>query len=487
MSKYSTADEEIVTKYSLGLVFTVFTIKIITVFFTMSLSYMVEVSDASFDILMVLITWMALKSSRKPADGDHLYGHYKINSMAGLLQSILIIGLYAWLFYTSIQRLIQVIFFKQPYVVENGLMGAISLGGVVIIVFFISRKIVDIGKKTQNQVIIAQGLNFRGDFYRNISVIVGLILSSIGFAFVDLIIAGIFSLIVIYQGIGVFRQSFNELIDANVITDDTLEAIKKQINLISGVDAIEAFALKTAGKKLDANIVLRLQYVSSQYFSNLISDQVRGIICDEIKTYQCQIFIQYTFKAKKSNGQEGNQKFSGHLRELIRTSDLSSDIHSIEITRVENDLILHFHLRVDANLTLQEAHALISETENNITRLVKQEIPPNLGLQVFSHIEPFEDTAQLIVESQKITEVSHIQDILQKIIRNHPDILSIEDLQVYPESDGIGLIFRILLPPDLNIVRAHAITDALEYDLRATLSKVAYCLIHTEPKMEKKQ
>ena len=112
MSKQNTTDEEVVTKYSLVLVFTVFAIKIITVFFTTSLSYLVEVSDASFDILMVLITLMALKASRKPADGDHLYGHYKINSMAGLLQSFLIIGLYAWLFYTSIQRLIQVIIFK---------------------------------------------------------------------------------------------------------------------------------------------------------------------------------------------------------------------------------------------------------------------------------------------------------------------------------------------------------------------------------------
>ncbi|MCK5344661.1 MAG: cation diffusion facilitator family transporter, partial [Candidatus Heimdallarchaeota archaeon] len=414
MSKQNTPDEESVTKYSLGLVFTVFAIKIITVFFTTSLSYLVEVSDATFDIIMVLITWMALKASRKPADNDHMFGHYKVNSMAGLLQPILIVALYTGLLYTSIQRLVQILVFKQPYTVENGLVGAVSLGIIVLFVFFISRKIVDIGKKTQNQVIIAQGLNFRGDFYRNISVIVGLILSAFGFTFVDLIIAGIFSVIVIYQGIGVFRQSFNELIDANVITDDILETIKKQIVLISGVDAIEAFALKTAGKTLDANIILRLKFVSSQYFSNLISDQVRGIICDHCETYQCQIFIQYTFKGKELDGKEGKRKFSGHLRELIRTSDLSSDIHSIEITRVESNLIVHFHLRVDANLTLQEAHRLTSETEQNISRLVKQEIPPNFGLQVFSHIEPMEGSSSLSVKPLEITEISQFQEVLEK-------------------------------------------------------------------------
>ena len=486
MPKQNPTDDEIVTQYSLGLVFTVFAIKIITVLFTTSLSYIVEVSDASLDIAMVLITWMALKTSRKPADAEHMFGHFKLNSMAGLLQSILIIGLYLGLFYTSVKTIIQIAFFDLIYQVENGIVGAISLGVIVVLVFFISQKIMLIGKKTQNQVIIAQGLNFRGDFYRNISVIVGLILSSFGLSYFDLIIAGVFSLIVIYQGIGVFRQSFNELIDANVITDDTLEAIKKQIVLISGVDAIEAFALKTAGKTLDANIILRLQYISSQYFSNLISDQVRGIVYAHCETYECQIFIQYTFKAKESESKAGSRKFSGHLRELIRTSDLSSDIHSIEITRVGNNLMLHFHLRVDANLTLQEAHRLTSETEKNITRLVIQEIPANLGLQVFSHIEPFEGTSQ-IIKSQKITDVSHIQNILQKIIRNHSEILAIEDLQIYPESEGIGVIFTIFLPPNLNIVRAHAITEALEHDLRASLTKVAYCVIHTEPKVDEKE
>jgi divalent metal cation (Fe/Co/Zn/Cd) transporter len=67
-------------------------------------------------------------------------------------------------------------------------------------------------------------------------------------------------------------------------------------------------------------------------------------------------------------------------------------------------------------------------------------------------------------------------------MRNHPEILAIKDLQIYPESEGIGLIFRIFLPHNLNIVQAHAITDALELDLRATLTNIAYCVIHTEPK-----
>ena len=142
---------------------------------------------------------------------------------------------------------------------------------------------------------------------------------------------------------------------------------------------------------------------------------------------------------------------------------------------------------MDASLTLQEAHTLISETEDNIERVVKQEIPANLGLQIFSHIEPFEETSQIEEKSQLFTDISDIHEMLKTIIRRHPNILSMKDLQIYPESEGIGLIFRILMPPELNIVRVHAITDALEHDLRAVITKVAYCVIHTEPKLEKKE
>ena len=45
-----------------------------------------EFVDALSDIAVVFITFIALKESSKPADLRHMYGQYKINSFAALIQ-----------------------------------------------------------------------------------------------------------------------------------------------------------------------------------------------------------------------------------------------------------------------------------------------------------------------------------------------------------------------------------------------------------------
>ena len=100
-------DEKLVTRLSLFLVVFNLIIKITIEFFTNSLSFFAELSDSILDFVVVFITYIALRESKKPADNEHMFGHYKVNSMAGFIQGLIIIGLYVSILYQAISILIK--------------------------------------------------------------------------------------------------------------------------------------------------------------------------------------------------------------------------------------------------------------------------------------------------------------------------------------------------------------------------------------------
>ena len=86
--------------------------------------------------------------------------------------------------------------------------------------------IISYGKKKKNLLIISQGENFRGDFLRNISQILGLVLITFGFGVLDPIIALIFSIRSIIVGYKIIKQSYDELTDSSNILEDDIKKLE---------------------------------------------------------------------------------------------------------------------------------------------------------------------------------------------------------------------------------------------------------------------
>ena len=122
----------------------------VAIFFTQSLSFTTELTDSILNFLIVMITYISLKEGRKPADFQHMFGHYKINSIAALFQSLLIIGLFADIFYES---LVTLLFHLSTYQTINGLIGAASIGVISVIVFINSTIMLKLGQRSNNSLI----------------------------------------------------------------------------------------------------------------------------------------------------------------------------------------------------------------------------------------------------------------------------------------------------------------------------------------------
>jgi len=455
----------------------VFSIKIVTSLFTNSLSFLAELSDSILDFLAVFITYIALKEGRKPADLKHMYGHYKVNAIAGLFQSFLIIGLYFFIFYNALTT---IIFSVGSYKTINGLGAAGSLIFILVIVYFNSKKIIKIGKKSNNPLIIAQGVNFRGDFYRNITFIIGLIVASLGFFIIDIILALIFSGISIFQGLKVIRHSSDELLDTNKISQDIIDEVKKAINGLSGVENLEFIAIKTAGNHLKAEISVFINKEKSVFSANELSSEIRRIMEKNFKDYTTNVMIQF------NSDHILDIKSTDYLFETIRKiadDEIGiSSIHNISLDIYLDKILVQFHLDVGPQMKLKEAHEFTSKIERNIADRLK--LMPDLKqhIEIVTHLEP----ARLIKKEHSHTMDKHIlPDHLKSKIINYimkiPSVQIIKSIKILEEDQGLYLILILGLPNDKTIEESHVITDQIENLLLLKLNNLKRCVVHAEP------
>jgi len=71
-----------------------------------SVSVISEAIHSGVDLVAACIALFAVRSSAKPADDRHPFGHGKIENVSGTVEAILIFAAAVWIVYESVQKLI---------------------------------------------------------------------------------------------------------------------------------------------------------------------------------------------------------------------------------------------------------------------------------------------------------------------------------------------------------------------------------------------
>ena len=81
-------------------------IKLIAAVITGSLGVLTEAIHSLIDLGATVVTLFAIRWASQPADDDHQFGHAKIESVAALLETVLLFGTAVFVAYEAIGRLI---------------------------------------------------------------------------------------------------------------------------------------------------------------------------------------------------------------------------------------------------------------------------------------------------------------------------------------------------------------------------------------------
>ena len=181
---------------------------------TGSIALLGSLADSLLDLLASAMTLIAVRYALEPADREHRFGHGKLEAIAGLVQSLIIIGSASYVGYEAVNR------FLSPEPVAAPLVGVIvmllSLALTISLVLF-QRFVV---KQTGSVAISADALHYKGDVLTNVAVLVAIGASSwLGWHLADPVLGLLVAAVILASARMIVLQALDILLDRELPTD----------------------------------------------------------------------------------------------------------------------------------------------------------------------------------------------------------------------------------------------------------------------------
>jgi len=177
-------------------------------FFTGSLGILASAVDSTLDILLSSVNYWSLRIADRPADANHRYGHGKIESLAGLFESLVIMWCGGIIVAESWKRL----WHPQP-------LGHVELGVATMAVsaaasYWLVRSIRRAQRQTESAILRSESVHYASDALANVGVVLTLLLVRwTGQAWWDLVISIVIAASILWSAGRLLKGVIDELMD----------------------------------------------------------------------------------------------------------------------------------------------------------------------------------------------------------------------------------------------------------------------------------
>jgi len=238
---------------------------------TGSVSMLASLVDSVMDSIASLINLFAIRYSLQPADEDHRFGHGKAEPLAGLAQAAFIAGSAIFLVFHAIDRL----HFNHP-------LEQIGIGiGVMVLAIVMTLGLLAIQRyvirKTDSTAIRADSLHYMTDLLTNMSVLLALYLSNLGWTWADPVFAMAVAIYIFYSAFQIGREAFQQLMDRE-LPEDVLQQIRATAKSHSEVIGIHEMRTRQSGQTRFVQLHLELDENLPLKEAHAIADEVEAEI-----------------------------------------------------------------------------------------------------------------------------------------------------------------------------------------------------------------
>jgi cation diffusion facilitator family transporter len=236
--KTPSAKKLFAAKLSIATALSLAVLKFIVGLLTGSMAVLSSAIDSMLDILMSGVNFLAIRQAEQPADDNHAYGHGKFETMAALIQALVIGGSGVWILIESVRRLI-----------SGSAPGRLGSGMIVLIVsviasWLISRYLVKIARETDSAALKADSLHFAMDVYTNIALAGGLfVIHFFHLPWLDPLLSLLVGGYILFEAIKLARHAMSDVLDTQ-LPEDLRKQIEQAIE-IHGGDMLSCHNLRT--------------------------------------------------------------------------------------------------------------------------------------------------------------------------------------------------------------------------------------------------
>jgi ferrous-iron efflux pump FieF len=241
---------------------------------TDSVAMLASLADSGLDFFASAINLIAVRSSLTPPDREHRFGHGKAEPLAGLAQGAFIAGSATFLVIEAANRLI------DPHQVENEIAGLIVMGISIVATLALVMYQRMVVARTRSLAISADRTHYATDLVTNIGVVIGLLLTKqLDWHLADPIVAILIALFLAWSAWGVFRQSYDQLMD-HELPDDDREKIKALVMRHAEVRNLHDLRTRASGLNTFIQFHIELDADISLTRAHEISDAVEADVME---------------------------------------------------------------------------------------------------------------------------------------------------------------------------------------------------------------
>ena len=235
------------------------------------------ISDAihsASDVVSTLMVIVSVKLSSKKADADHEYGHERMESLAALLLSVLLVLTGLWIGYSGLKSL------------ESASRGELSAPGVaalaaavlsIVVKEWMFRMTRRAANALHSSALMADAWHHRSDALSSIGSLVGIAAARLGFPMGDPIASLIICALIVKAGVDIFMSAAAQLTD-RACDPETEARMRNVIGAQEGVARIDLLQTRRFGAKIYADVEIAADGSLPLREAHEIAERVHGQI-----------------------------------------------------------------------------------------------------------------------------------------------------------------------------------------------------------------
>jgi cation diffusion facilitator family transporter len=425
---------------------------------TGSLGLLSEAAHSLIDVGATVMTYFAVRTSGKPADAEHHYGHGKVESVTALIETALLFVLAGVVSWEAIKRLMS----AQPPEVEATPWAFAVIAVSIVVDFLRARVLYRTAEKTSSDALAADALHFASDMWSSLAVLVGLLGIALGYTWADSVAAIAVSVVICIAGWRLSRRTIDTLTDT--APPGAADKITAAIARIPGVVGVEGLRVRQVGEVLFVDLVVAVS-------RTLPLDRVAALkdrIVETVRADSPAAQVTVTTQPRALD----DESILERVMVIARNRALA--VHHVTVHSLEGRLAVSLDLEVDGALSLAAAHDIATGLEGAIA----EELGP--GVEVETHIEPLQSVDEPGRDASA-KRVAAVRDALTEIATKVDLVGAIHDVRVRAADDGEIVNFHCLVDPALKVAEVHDKVDEVERALRSRFPSIKRVIGHAEP------
>lgn len=424
---------------------------------TGSLGALSESLHSLIDLGATVITWFAVRWADQPADDDHHFGHAKIESLAALFESGLLMLTALWVAYEAVRRLMAHV---APPVVTWWALAI--LAAAIAIDFNRAAALRHTAEAEHSEALAADAAHFQSDMLGSAAVLAGLVATWAGWAGADAIAALFVSFFIGWISYKLAGDTVSTLLDK--APEGMQSAVRQMAMREAGLLKVSQLRLRKAGRTTYVDLLATVPRSMPLHEMTSLRDRLVA----KIDSLPGEIDSRVTIEPVALDTESAAEKASAIALERGLL------IHHLLVQDISGNLAVSFDVEMDGTIALGAAHDKATELEDAIRN--------GLGgnVEVDSHIEPKP------IEMMSGQEASRAQQIaasrlLKKLSKEKKLISGVHNIRLRKSGASLFLHYHCRFAPDVRLELCHDVLDKIEAQMMSQMPELTRVVAHAEP------